>query len=301
MFCAPVPAGEEGERYWRKKPVVIEAVRLPLAGEDVPYRTTLWLMENLPEGWSGTRDEGIDIPTLEGLMHANPGDWIIKGVKGEFYPCKPDIFAATYEPAASSPAPEIAPLIGAETLTERDRRTIAAIDAELIARAQQGEEHPMRRAACWAMHHAFVDGGLTTPSGLCGLVLLTGQCGQPAGAYIHQPCRDTATVPAGDEGTLARLMALPSFGELEHSLRLTADKRYVQEWEVTFYFGEDDDATYKGVTWQEAVRKAADALLSPSAHTETPAWCNRCGHEHVGGRGTACLVINCNCAAPILW
>jgi hypothetical protein len=37
------------------------------------------------------------IQTLEGDMHANPGDWIIKGVKGEFYPCKPDIFAATYE------------------------------------------------------------------------------------------------------------------------------------------------------------------------------------------------------------
>ena len=37
------------------------------------------------------------IPTLEGDMIASPGDWIIKGVKGEFYPCKPDIFAATYE------------------------------------------------------------------------------------------------------------------------------------------------------------------------------------------------------------
>ncbi len=45
---------------------------------------------------------GIDslfIITLEGTMEAVPGDWIIKGVKGEFYPCKPDIFAATYEPA----------------------------------------------------------------------------------------------------------------------------------------------------------------------------------------------------------
>jgi len=37
------------------------------------------------------------IPTLEGEMEASPGDWIIKGVKGEFYPCKPDIFAETYE------------------------------------------------------------------------------------------------------------------------------------------------------------------------------------------------------------
>jgi hypothetical protein len=39
------------------------------------------------------------IPTLEGQMEARVGDYIIKGVKGEFYPCKPDIFAATYEPA----------------------------------------------------------------------------------------------------------------------------------------------------------------------------------------------------------
>lgn len=40
----------------------------------------------------------IDIPTLEGTMRATVGDWIIRGVKGELYPCKPDIFAATYEP-----------------------------------------------------------------------------------------------------------------------------------------------------------------------------------------------------------
>ena len=40
----------------------------------------------------------LEIETLEGNMTAKVGDWIIKGVKGEFYPCKPDIFAATYEP-----------------------------------------------------------------------------------------------------------------------------------------------------------------------------------------------------------
>lgn len=40
----------------------------------------------------------IDIDTLEGTMETRQGDWIIKGVKGEFYPCKPDIFEATYEP-----------------------------------------------------------------------------------------------------------------------------------------------------------------------------------------------------------
>jgi hypothetical protein len=43
-------------------------------------------------------DGRLEITTLEGTMIANVGDWIIQGVKGECYPCKPDIFAATYEP-----------------------------------------------------------------------------------------------------------------------------------------------------------------------------------------------------------
>ena len=43
--------------------------------------------------------DGFDIHTLEGVMHANRGDWIIQGVKGELDPCKPDIFEATYESA----------------------------------------------------------------------------------------------------------------------------------------------------------------------------------------------------------
>jgi len=49
-----------------------------------------------PAGEWGS-DRRLVIPTLEGRMIAEPGDWIIKGIKGEFYPCKPDIFEATYE------------------------------------------------------------------------------------------------------------------------------------------------------------------------------------------------------------
>lgn len=84
---------------YRKKPIVIEAEQFhrlddylrivewmkasgntqALANE-VEYRTPVML-----------------IPTLEGTMVAQPGDWIIKGVSGEFYPCKPGIFEATYE------------------------------------------------------------------------------------------------------------------------------------------------------------------------------------------------------------
>ena len=88
---------------YRKKPVVIEAIQ--------------WVGDNLeeviaftglhPSAMKWTWDEyckvvsemGLKIFTLEGPMIASVGDFIIRGVQGEFYPCKPDIFAATYEPA----------------------------------------------------------------------------------------------------------------------------------------------------------------------------------------------------------
>lgn len=85
---------------FRKKPVVVEAVQFGGSSSDVADLKR-WI-----EGGEysrhpvRTKDLGrvLEIPTLEGVMTASPGDWIIKGVKGEFYPCKPDIFAATYEP-----------------------------------------------------------------------------------------------------------------------------------------------------------------------------------------------------------
>jgi hypothetical protein len=80
---------------FRKKPVVIEAMQLQ---SEQFYKICDWIGEdNLGDGTS--RSECcIDIKTLEGAMSAHSGDFIICGVKGEFYPCKPDIFAATYEP-----------------------------------------------------------------------------------------------------------------------------------------------------------------------------------------------------------
>jgi hypothetical protein len=88
---------------FRKKPVVIEAVQYG------PYTApTIELCLFLDGSNAQTSADGIVIPTLEGDHLARAGDWIIKGVKGEFYPCKPDIFAATYEPAdtPSAPSPE---------------------------------------------------------------------------------------------------------------------------------------------------------------------------------------------------
>ena len=75
---------------FRKKPVIIEAVQF-----DGTLRSTDPLM--IPECSQELGSDTLQIPTLEGVMTARPGDWIIKGVKGEFYPCKPDIFKATYE------------------------------------------------------------------------------------------------------------------------------------------------------------------------------------------------------------
>lgn len=85
---------------YRKKPVVIEAMQLPPADADASTALVDWLHTfDDTVSWESGRDGSIEILTLEGTMRADPGDWIIKGVQGEMYPCKPDIFAATYEPA----------------------------------------------------------------------------------------------------------------------------------------------------------------------------------------------------------
>ncbi|MEJ7745261.1 MAG: hypothetical protein WKF61_00600 [Luteimonas sp.] len=81
---------------FRKKPVVIEAFHnsgsISLA--DFPA----WAIEAVKNHSLKLHDGGIfSIITLEGAMTASPNDWIIQGVSGEIYPCKPDIFAATYE------------------------------------------------------------------------------------------------------------------------------------------------------------------------------------------------------------
>lgn len=96
--------------YFRKKPVVIEARQVPHSHDgEGSIAAHLEECVELAE-WCGGRsymmhspgDEGEDhilIPTLEGEMMALPGDYIIRRVKGEFYPIKEEIFLATYEPA----------------------------------------------------------------------------------------------------------------------------------------------------------------------------------------------------------
>jgi len=90
---------------FRKKPVEIEAIQwtgynghqiIKFVGQNLHFSQP-------PSGYKHSNDDSLElltiqIPTLEGVMTANQMDWIIKGINGEFYPCKPDIFEKTYEP-----------------------------------------------------------------------------------------------------------------------------------------------------------------------------------------------------------
>ena len=80
---------------FRKKPVVIDAWLFQ--GSWASAKPIVAMSPGI--SWSDLNGGEINIYTLEGIMTAKAGDWIIKGVKGEFYPCKPDIFSAIYEPA----------------------------------------------------------------------------------------------------------------------------------------------------------------------------------------------------------
>ncbi len=91
-----------GEVKYRKKPVVIEAEQYDGSHESAAFIAG-WANEKAAEPWFDyvLRDgKPVDVAchTLEGDLSVSVGDWIIRGVAGEFYPCKPDIFAATYEP-----------------------------------------------------------------------------------------------------------------------------------------------------------------------------------------------------------
>lgn len=95
--------------FYRKKPVVIEAItfeELLQHGKDVGANIINgmpWSFDYKGHPISHENDDCYLIPTLEGTMNFNRGDMLITGVRGEIYPCKPDIFAATYEEAANEP------------------------------------------------------------------------------------------------------------------------------------------------------------------------------------------------------
>lgn len=80
---------------YRKKPRIVQAVQFTGANLEE-------LRAFVPEEFRDNRiGRPLGIVTLEGIMHISKGDWIIRGIKGEYYPCKPDVFEATYEKVES--------------------------------------------------------------------------------------------------------------------------------------------------------------------------------------------------------
>ncbi len=100
--------------FFRKKPVVIEARRFDLEASQEGLKDSRYIYTPL-ERWCGGLIRGVCLPPearvleiqrLEGTMEASVGDWIVKGIKGEFYPVKPDIFAALYDEEPAVPPVE---------------------------------------------------------------------------------------------------------------------------------------------------------------------------------------------------
>lgn len=152
-------------RAYRKKPVVVEAVQ--------------WTGENHaemcefidPEVFEIKPKEGLIIHTLEGDHHASPGDYIIKGVNGEFYPCKPDIFAKTYEPA---------------TLTQPNEPLVTGFDVVDTKTGKYPELEKIALKEDWAKHLMYCDmEGFAIEED--GTLLLLDECGRqaccPAGRF----------------------------------------------------------------------------------------------------------------------
>ncbi|MGP2493325.1 hypothetical protein ACTDI4_17070 [Mesorhizobium sp. PUT5] len=179
LYASPQPANpaqvtEASEGQYRKKPVVIEAFQMTEAHRMDNSDWPNWLHR----AWNGARNEAgtlqrvdmdaplpdlLQIVTLEGLHLVSWGDWIIQGVKGELYPCKPDIFEATYEPAlAIAPAPAVTDAAAADWQRIDDALVscaslIRALAKDDIAAVAAAELDYVRSAL--AANHMPVGGG----------------------------------------------------------------------------------------------------------------------------------------------
>jgi len=83
-------------KKFKKKPVIIRAIQFTNESKDMVYNTLCEIQQNImPSSKNGI--PCLLIPTLEGEMTASIDDWVIQGINGELYPCKPNIFEKTYE------------------------------------------------------------------------------------------------------------------------------------------------------------------------------------------------------------
>lgn len=114
---------------YRKKPVVIEAFRFQI-DKAMPD----WFNEKRITNEIVTHDDGtVEIKTLEGMMKANKGDYIIQGVNGEIYPCKPDIFEKTYDEVVEiTPKEALKNILDYVNLDEYDYETKGIRNAEML-------------------------------------------------------------------------------------------------------------------------------------------------------------------------
>jgi hypothetical protein len=141
---------------YRKKPVVIEAWHWMLPPDEDPGPDWLWNAfdrwpqvggaQMWPHGNAARSDQWavcphIAIVTLEGEHLAQPGDWIIRGVQGELYPCKPDIFEATYEPVTGSEERPNIYTVTPEFFEETDEEDIEDYAPDVENAAPQGEDY----------------------------------------------------------------------------------------------------------------------------------------------------------------
>ena len=168
---------------FRKKPVVIDAVQWD---EDARTLDTLPGLRSIVLSHEGSiylpcLCQNLRIKTPEGDLHVSRGDWIIRGVKGEYYPCKPDIFAATYEPTD-------APDESARLREEVERLT----NALASARAEEQE--------CHTCHHVVPCADCGNPE-WCGLFpnhnVTPFQLGFSCGKWVPRAIADTAETPGG--------------------------------------------------------------------------------------------------------
>src|SRR5271155_2114629 len=97
-MSGPSVEGRRAAQEFTKLPVTIEAIKFTGMNQRAIVETFgFGLHDTHPFQWFGW--DNLAIKTLEGVMTVSVGDWVIRGLKGEFYPCKPDIFAESYKPA----------------------------------------------------------------------------------------------------------------------------------------------------------------------------------------------------------
>lgn len=162
----PAQASGQSAALFRKKPVTIEAIQwtgrnlkevIDFTGKHPRWHEWFSTWEDY-ERHVQQDGQRFKIFTLGGTMIAEPGDWIIRGVKGEHYPCKPDIFAATYEQAGWAPAAATVP-VAAQALAaggdaERVRNAAEILDT-LTSNLVAG--HPLRVKAAEGAKRAVAD------------------------------------------------------------------------------------------------------------------------------------------------